>query len=78
MDVWERLSTARLKVFANLNDWLMEYRIYRRDKNGRIVKKVDHLMDATRYLCRPESIARMIVKPVGSMIPLKRTPNIYR
>lgn len=77
-DVWERLSTGRLKVFRNLNDWLMEYRIYRRDKHGRIVKKVDHLMDATRYLCRPDSIARMIVKPVDKMIPVTNRPNIYR
>ncbi len=78
MDVFERLSTGRLKVFRTLTDWLMEYRIYRRDKNGRIVKKVDHLMDATRYLCRPSFIERMIVKPVDKMIAMRPTPNIYR
>lgn len=48
--VWERLSTGRLKVFASLGAWLGEYRLYRRDENGKVVKKGDHLMDATRYL----------------------------
>lgn len=49
-DVWQRMSTGRLKVFRSLSDWLGEYRLYRRDDKGRIVKKDDHLMDATRYL----------------------------
>lgn len=49
-DVWGRLSTGRLKVFASLNYWFSEYRLYRRDEKGRIVKENDHLMDDTRYL----------------------------
>lgn len=48
--VWERMSTGRLKVFKSMHDWLNEYRIYRRDEKGQIVKKDDHAMDATRYL----------------------------
>lgn len=48
-DVWQRLSTGRLKVFKTLQHWLAEYRLYRRDEKGQIVKKDDHLMDATRY-----------------------------
>ena len=28
----------------------MEYRLYRRDEKGRVVKENDHLMDASRYL----------------------------
>lgn len=48
--MWNRLSSGRLKVFASLGQWLSEYRLYRRDDKGRIVKKMDHLMDATRYL----------------------------
>lgn len=48
--VWERLSTGRLKVFRTLQSWLSEYRIYRRDEKGKIVKENDHLMDDTRYL----------------------------
>ena len=47
--VWERLSTGRLKVFRTLGNWVREYRLYRRDDDGDIVKEFDHLMDATRY-----------------------------
>ena len=49
-EVWERLSTGRLKVFKSLTNWQNEYRVYRRDEKGNLVKKDDHLMDATRYL----------------------------
>lgn len=49
-EVYERLSTGRLKVFGTLQNWLSEYRIYRRDEKGKVVKEHDHLMDATRYL----------------------------
>ena len=48
--VWERLSDGRLFVFNSLQNWLSEFRIYRRDERGKIVKQSDHLMDATRYL----------------------------
>ena len=49
-EVHQRLATGRLKVFRSLRNWLREYRIYRRDEKGHIVKEHDHLMDATRYL----------------------------
>lgn len=62
-DVYERLSTGRLKVFKTLQNWLGEYRLYRRDEKGKIVKANDHAMDATRYLCRPSSIRQMKQKP---------------
>jgi hypothetical protein len=49
--VFERLSTGRLKVFSTLQKLLYEYRIYRRDEKGRVVKENDHAMDALRYAC---------------------------
>ena len=49
-EVWQRLSTGRLKAFKSLSNFLYEFRLYRRDENGRIVKANDHLMDTTRYL----------------------------
>ncbi|MFY9479167.1 MAG: terminase family protein [Aquabacterium sp.] len=49
-EVHQRLATGRLKVFKSLRPWLAEYRIYRRDEKGHIVKQKDHAMDATRYL----------------------------
>lgn len=44
------LASGRLKVFDTLTNWFGEYRVYRRDERGKVVKKNDHLMDATRYL----------------------------
>ena len=49
-EVWTRLSAGRLKVFKSCVNWLAEFRLYRRDEKGKIVKEKDHLMDATRYL----------------------------
>ncbi|MHB8483957.1 MAG: phage terminase large subunit family protein, partial [Nitrospiria bacterium] len=49
-EVWQRLSSGRLKVFKSCQNWLSEFRLYRRDEQGKIVKENDHLMDATRYL----------------------------
>jgi phage terminase large subunit-like protein len=49
-EVWTLLSSGQLKVFKTLENWLREFRLYRRDEKGKVVKKDDHLMDATRYL----------------------------
>ena len=48
--VLERLMTGRLKIFSNLAHIWQEMAIYRRDENGAVVKKFDHLMDTLRYL----------------------------
>jgi hypothetical protein len=69
--VWQRLSAGKLKVFSTLQNWLSEYRIYRRDEKGRIVKENDHLMDATRYLVMTGlDIAK--VKPVPVAKPRRK------
>ena len=47
--VHQMLSEGRLKVFDTCQNWLMEYRTYRRDDKGHVVKSNDHLMDAMRY-----------------------------
>jgi len=47
--VWQLFSDGRLKVFASCTEWWDEWRMYQRDAKGRIVKKNDHCMDATRY-----------------------------
>lgn len=47
--VGQLMASGQLKVFSTLRNWLSEYRVYRRDENGKIVKKNDHLMDAMRY-----------------------------
>ena len=63
-DTWQRLSTGRLKVFKSLQNWLSEYRQYRRDEKGRIVKQNDHLMDATRYYVKSGmDLGRVMPRP---------------
>lgn len=62
--VWTRLSTGKLKVFRTLQNWLAEFRIYRRDEKGKVVKVNDHLMDTTRYLCA-SGISLATQKPAG-------------
>ena len=49
-EVWQRLSSGRLKVFSSNQNTLAEFRLYRRDKKGQVVKENDHLMDCMRYL----------------------------
>ena len=66
--VYERLSSGRLKVFQSLGNWVSEYRLYRRDEKGAIVKERDHLMDATRYL-------EMSFLEVAKTRPLARRPE---
>lgn len=51
-EVWERLSTGRLKIFRTCTNTLAEYRLYRRDDKGRVVKERDHAMDSLRYLVK--------------------------
>lgn len=67
-EVRQRLGQGRLKVFATCRNWLAEFRLYRRDDKGKIVKKNDHLMDATRYgvLAIGSAKTQPIKKPNGS------------
>lgn len=51
-EVWNALSTGKLKVFASCEPWFAEYRLYHRNEQGVIVKENDHLQDSTRYLVR--------------------------
>lgn len=60
--VWNRMATGRLKVFRSMSNWLQEFRLYRRDAKGNVVKENDHEMDATRYL--ESRIGGFAVKPI--------------
>ena len=51
-EVWQALSTGKLKVFASCEPWFEEYRLYHRDEKGVVVKTNDHLQDCCRYLIR--------------------------
>lgn len=63
--VWTLLSSGKLKIFASLQNFLGEYRIYRRDEKGKVVKERDHLMDALRYLM-------MMLKQIMKVQPVKK------
>lgn len=62
-DTFNLLSTGMLKVLDTCRPWFEEYRIYRRDAKGRVVKENDHLMDPTRYRVLA-GIQRMQAVPV--------------
>lgn len=69
-ETWELLSSGRLKVFASCLPWFEEFRLYRRDEKGRVVKANDHLMDATRYwvksgrhVAKVETVAHLAPPP---------------
>ncbi len=47
-EMYDRMQTGRWKVFAHLNDWFEEFRLYHR-KDGLIVKLNDDLLSASRY-----------------------------
>lgn len=47
---YQRLVSGRLKIFRSCRNLISEFRIYRRDENGKVVKENDHALDAMRYL----------------------------
>jgi len=47
-EMLERMQTGRFKVFAHLEDWFAEFRLYHR-KDGLIVKQHDDRISAARY-----------------------------
>jgi phage terminase large subunit-like protein len=67
-DVWDLMVTGRFRVFASCQAWFEEFRMYRRDARGRVVKSNDHLMDSTRYMAR-SGMTRMKRKPVKDVSP---------
>src|ERR1051326_7370919 len=80
LEVYQRLSSGRLKILAHLIETRGEFRVYRRDMNGRIVKENDHLMDALRYLIMTGNQI-MDVMPLDDMenlaseMPIRKTGN---
>jgi hypothetical protein len=62
-EILERMQTGRWKVFAHLEDWLGEFRLYHR-KDGLIVKASDDRISAARYA--------MMMKRFAARKPIKR------
>lgn len=60
--VERRMQRGGLKVFSTLANFWAEFRVYRRDTDGKIVKEFDHIMDAVRYLIM-SGMARALAAP---------------
>lgn len=56
-EMLERMETGRLKVFAGLNDWFEEMRLYHR-VDGVVVKERDDLLSASRYAVMMKRFAK--------------------
>lgn len=50
LKTWQNLSSGKTKVFRSCQNFFAEYRLYRRNEDGDVVKENDHLMDCARYL----------------------------
>ncbi|MFA7945199.1 terminase large subunit domain-containing protein [Pseudomonas brenneri] len=49
VELYERMTTGRFKVFSHLADFFDEKMSYHRDENGKIVKLNDDILSAARY-----------------------------
>lgn len=76
-DVWLRMTSGRLKVFRSLTEWLGEFRIYRRDEKGKVVKENDHLMDCMRYRVRSGNAVEKVIPVNLYMLRNKTGQEVY-
>ncbi len=65
------METGRFKVFANLSDWFREKSVYHR-KDGKVVKRMDDLMDATRYAYQSQRFADLRPRPISAQQQMPR------
>ena len=76
--LWSVLREAVPGIALNQPARNMEFRLYRRDEKGRIVKERDHLMDATRYLeMTGISLMRCAPAPVKPTGPPRRSGGTW-
>jgi len=69
LKLWQMLTFGKLKVFETCMYWLSEIEHYRRDENGKIIKKNDHAMDASRYWVNSGSNPKVMKrKPAGQLL----------
>lgn len=76
-ELHDLMSSGRFKVFRGLRDWFEEFNFYHRDDKGRIVKKRDDLLDATRYAYMMRRFAKRygdVGKPKTKKIPAPIKP----
>ena len=74
MAMLQAMQAGKFKVFAHLNDWWEEFRLYHR-KDGKIVKEGDDLISAVRYAYMMRRAAIVTPDPSKSMLNPRREFN---
>lgn len=77
VELYERMTTGRLKVFSHLSDWFEEKLNYHRDEDGKIVKINDDLLSATRYAYMMRRYAKQ-KKDISGAAPVAHIPRAIR
>ena len=68
-DMLDRMQTGRFKVFAGLDDFMQEFRMYHR-KDGKVVKERDDTISAARY--------GLMMKRKAIVQPIERTNIVHQ
>lgn len=76
-EIWKLLSIGRIRFFSTLQNTKAEYRMYRRDERGRVVKEFDHLMDAMRYLVMTWDQIAAVQAPERSRATVNAISDMY-
>lgn len=69
-EMLDRMQAGKWKVFAHLNDWFEEFRLYHR-KDGLIVKLKDDVISASRYAMMMRRFAKAKPKPAKAPMELE-------
>lgn len=65
-DMLDGMHDGTFKVFSTCQKWIKEFRVYRRNDKGVIVKRNDHLLDSSRYFWTDgRQLMRTRPKPVN-------------
>jgi phage terminase large subunit-like protein len=72
LEMLDMMQTGRFKVFAHLQEWFEEFRLYHREE-GEIVKERDDLMSATRYALMMLRFAKVAPAHERNAKPAKRS-----
>lgn len=68
MEIYERMTTGRFRVFRHLTQWFEEFRNYHR-KDGLLVRKKDDILSATFYAVMMKRYAKPRVSQTKSRAP---------
>ena len=71
IEMYEWMRLGRFKVFRTLGQWMEEKRMYHRE-DGKVIKKNDDLLSATRYafIMRRYARTKPTASEIGSMSPV--------